>query len=386
MNWLNKFVQLIGLEKGLVFVTAGNIITSLSGAFFWLFIASLLPVEEYGRLNYHISLASLLSVISLLGLNTTVITFLAKGNENIKFQANLLILISSCVMALFLFVFIREIPTGFLVIGLSLYIMSWTEILGRKRYRKYFFVIMLQRSLQITLSLLLYSVIGIDGLMIGYALSALLSSYDFFKSFKGFKLTFKDLRRKSSFSMHSYFLAISNALAMYMDKLLVAPLFGFDMLGLYQVSFQFLLFLVIIPQSLFQFLLPREASQIKDRKYTISGLILAAVSSTIFFVSIPTVIKDFFPHFVQSVQASQIMIFSIIPMTASSILISKSFGREKSKPVVVSAGIYIFILLVLIVTLGNILGLIGLAFSVVISSTAQSVALLLLGKWLLFTR
>jgi O-antigen/teichoic acid export membrane protein len=186
--------------------------------------------------------------------------------------------------------------------------------------------------------------------------------------------------------MHSYFLAISNALAMYMDKLLVAPLFGFDMLGLYQVSFQFLLFLVIIPQSLFQFLLPREASQIKDRKYTISGLILAAVSSTIFFVSIPTVIKDFFPHFVQSVQASQIMIFSIIPMTASSILISKSFGREKSKPVVVSAGIYIFILLVLIVTLGNILGLIGLAFSVVISSTAQSVALLLLGKWLLFTR
>jgi O-antigen/teichoic acid export membrane protein len=379
-------MQLVGLDKGLLFVTAGNTISSLVGAIFWLYIASLLLVEDYGRLNYHLSLASLLSVISLLGLNTTVITFLAKGNENLKFQANLLALISNCLMVLPLLIIIKEIPTSFLLIGISFYTMSWAEILGRKDYMKYSFILILQRLLQIPLSLILYSIIGLDGLIIGYALSTLLPSYKFFKSFKGFKLTFKDLRQKSSFIMHSYFQAISNTLSWYMDKVLIAPLFGFGILGLYQISFQFLLFLSIIPLSLFQFLLPREASQIKDKKYTILGLIVAVVSSTIFFIAIPTIIKTFFPHFMQSIQATQIMIFSIIPMTANSILISQSFGREKSKPVIVAAGIYILILLVLIVALGNIFGLIGLASSVVISSTAQSVALLFLSKWLVLTR
>jgi O-antigen/teichoic acid export membrane protein len=386
MNWLSKFVQLIGLEKGLIFVTAGNTIASLAGALFWLFLASILLVEDYGRLNYHLSLAYFLSVLSLLGLNTTVTTFLAKGNESLKYQANLLVLISNCFVVFSLLFLIKEISTVLLLIGISFYTMSWAEILGRKDYKKYSLVLILQRSLQILLSLFLYFIIGLDGLIIGYALSVLLLSYNFFKSFKGFKLTFKELRQKSSFIMHSYSQTISITLTTYLDKLLVAPLFGFGILGLYQISFQFLLFLSIIPLSLFQFLLPREASQKKDRKYTILGLIVAAISSTSFFIAIPTIIKTFFPHFIESILASQIMIFSVIPMTANSILISKSFGREKSKPILIAAGIYIFILLVLIVALGNILGLIGLAFSVVISSTAQTIALFFLSKWLFLTR
>ena len=386
MNWLSKFVQLIGIEKGLIFVTAGNTIASLVGAIFWLFIASLLLVEDYGRLNYHLSLASLLSVLSLLGLNTTVTTFLAKGNESLKYQANLLVLISNCFVILSLLIFIKEIPTVFLTIGISFYTMSWAEILGRKDYKKYSFVLILQRSLQICLSLLLYFIIGLDGLIIGYALSVLLLSYNFFKSFKAFRLTIGELRQKSSFIIHSYSQAIANTLTWYMDKLLVAPLFGFGVLGLYQISFQFLLFLAIIPLSLFQFLLPRDASQITGKKYIIIGLIVAGISSTSFFIAIPTMIKTFFPHFIQSIQASQIMIFSVIPMTANSILISKSFGREKSKPVLIAAIIYIFILLFLMVALGSILGLIGLAVSVLISSTAQFLALFFMSKWLFLTR
>jgi O-antigen/teichoic acid export membrane protein len=166
----------------------------------------------------------------------------------------------------------------------------------------------------------------------------------------------------------------------------VAPLFGFGILGLYQISFQFLLFLAIIPLSLFQFLLPRDASQTTGKKYITMGLIVAAISSTSFFIAIPTMIKTFFPHFIQSIQASQIMIFSVIPMTANSILISRSFGREKSKPVLIAAVIYIFILLFLMVALGNIFGLIGLAVSVLISSTAQFLSLFFMSKWLFLTR
>jgi O-antigen/teichoic acid export membrane protein len=67
-------------------------------------------------------------------------------------------------------------------------------------------------------------------------------------------------------------------------------------------------------------------------------------------------------------------------MTFSSILISNLFGREKSRPVLVSTAIYISVLLILTIELGHTLGLIGLALSVVISSTIQSVSLFAMSK------
>ena len=382
MDWINKLIQLIAPSRDLLFVTAGNTTSSLIGALFWVFIASLLSVHDYGLVNYYLSLSLLLSVVSLLGLNTTVITFLAKGNEKLKFQANQLVLISNCIAVILLLIFIKSLAAGILLLAISFYTMSWAEILGRKENRKYAIVVMSQRFLQVILSLLLYYFIGLNGLIIGYALSALLLSYTFFKSFKHTKLQlqFNELAQRSSFIIDNYFLAISNTIILYIDKLLIAPLFGFEVLGLYQICFQFLLFLSIIPLSLFHFLLPRESAQLHVKKFAVIGLFAAMISYVAFVIAIPAIIGLYFPHFKQSILASQIMTFSIIPMTFSSILISNLFGREKSRPVLVTTAIYISVLLLLTIELGHTLGLIGLALSVVISSTVQSVSLFAMSR------
>src|SRR5207247_1729557 len=98
MNFFNKLLRLLGLDKGLVSVAGGNAIASLTGAVFWLFVAALMSKEEYGQLNYFLSAAFLFSNLSLLGLGTTVTTFLSKGDEAVKYQANLLVLFSNCVV------------------------------------------------------------------------------------------------------------------------------------------------------------------------------------------------------------------------------------------------------------------------------------------------
>src|SRR5919198_2632444 len=157
-------MQIIAPSKDLVFVTAGNTTGSLVSAIFWLFIASLLTVHDYGLVNYYLSLSLLLSVLSLLGLNTTVITFLSKGNEKLKFQANQLVLISNCLAIILLLIFIKSLAAGILLLAISFYTMSWAEILGRKENRKYAIVVMSQRFLQVILSLLLYYFIGLNGL------------------------------------------------------------------------------------------------------------------------------------------------------------------------------------------------------------------------------
>jgi len=378
MNWFNKLIQIIG--KDLISVTASNTVAAVIGGVFWFIIASFMLAEEYGKLNYYLSIAFVSSTLSLMGLNITVMTFLAKGNEKLRYQANLLVIISNIFVFLLLLIFVNHIPTIFLLIGLSFFVMSWAEILGRKDYKKYSLIVIGQRLLQVFLAILLFFFMGVDGIIIGYSLSALLFSYKFFKSFKGINLQFSEIKQKFSFAMHSYSLAISMTVTLYADKLLIGPLFGFSVLGLYQIGYQFLLLESIIPVSIFQFLLPREASQIENKKILLKGLIISIILSAFGYFFIPTIIMAFFPNFVEAIQSAQIMSLGIIPMTLSAIINSKFLGKEKGKPVLISACSYILTLYGLIIVLGGTYGLIGLAFAVLTSLVIQAAILFVMFK------
>jgi len=381
MNWFNKILKIFGLDKGLVDVAAGNAIASITGAIFWLFVATLMTPEDYGHLNYYLSVAFLFGSLSMVGLGTTVTTFLSKGEEDVRYQANLLVIFSNCIISVFLLLFINHLSVILLLIGLSFFGMSQAEYLGRKNYRKYSYVTIVQRLLNVPLALLLYFTIGVEGIILGYAVSTLLFSYNFFKSFKHFKFQFSYLKQKIPFIMHSYSLNISSNIASYVDKLLIAPLFGFGILGLYQIGFQFLIFLSIIPSSLFQFLLPQEAARIQQKQIVIKGLIIASVFSLSFFIAIPFIIATIFPHFIESVQVSQIMIFGIIPMTFNTIMYSRFFGGGKSKAVLISSSVRVSTLLILIFFLGNNYGLLGLGFATLISSSIESISLLIMSRF-----
>ncbi len=92
-------------ESGLVYTTMGTMGASLLGGLFWFVLASLLDVESYGLTNYYISLASVFSAIALLGMDATIITFMAKGERRIWNQANSLVLISGLSVAIILSLF-----------------------------------------------------------------------------------------------------------------------------------------------------------------------------------------------------------------------------------------------------------------------------------------
>jgi hypothetical protein len=96
----NNVVSRIYSHKGLVYITAGNLLGSALTGTFWLLLASIQSAHEYGVTNYEISLASLFASAALLGLNTTVVTYLAKGTRKINVQANQLILISGGLAAI----------------------------------------------------------------------------------------------------------------------------------------------------------------------------------------------------------------------------------------------------------------------------------------------
>ena len=379
LPWIHKIIGIVRTDSGLAYIGIGNLVSSAIGAAFWFFVASIIIVDDYGKLNYYISIASMLSIISLLGLNTTVITFLAKGAKRIEYQANLVVVLTNAVVAIVLLL-ITNLYTSLLLIGMSFFSMTIAEILGKQLHKHYLILVGLERGSQIGLALILYYLLGLQGIVLGYALGALIFSFRFFGSLKYSSFEIGEIRSKFTFTVHSYIFNISQSLTNNADKLIIGPLFGFATLGLYQLGFQFLLFLGIIPASLFQYLLPRFSKQSEPKMATYIGFIMAGISAIVLFFCIPSVLITFFPKYVEGITGSQIMTLGVIPMTANSILNSKLLGKEQSKYVLIGAAVYSSSFLGLSYFLGGLLGLTGLGVSLVISLLLQTLTLYVASK------
>ena len=78
-NWSNLRGKLYGL-KGLALIGSADIIGGAILAIFWLVIASLLLVEEYGELSYFIAIASL-GICSMVGSPEALMVFSAKHKK-----------------------------------------------------------------------------------------------------------------------------------------------------------------------------------------------------------------------------------------------------------------------------------------------------------------
>src|SRR5437899_1606103 len=149
----DKFFHALGLEKGLVNITTANILAAITAGIFWLFLASILKPADYGELNYFISVAMTSSIISTLGLQVTVQTYLPKGDEVLKNQANWMVFLSNCIIMAPMILIFHNIPIVVLVFGLAIFTMTQAELLARSNFNKYFYIVMGQRALQVILSL-----------------------------------------------------------------------------------------------------------------------------------------------------------------------------------------------------------------------------------------
>ena len=155
-------------------------------------------------------------------------------------------------------------------------------------------------------------------------------------------------------------------------------MFGGLILGPYQLGFQIFIVLMILPNIVTQYTLPHDATGIKNKslkKYTIiiSGIITGLVVSLS-----PPLIPILFPKYIEAIEVIQIMGLALIPSALTMILTSELLGIEKSKSVILSNIVAIIALIIGIIILGEIMGLIGLALSLVFGRILQCVTLLIL--------
>jgi len=167
-NW-KKFRVHFGKTKDLVSIGIANTAAMGISAIFFLYIASILGDEGYGNLSFLFAIGNIVGGITLLGSNDVLVVYRAK---NVKIQSTifLIVVIAAIIGSIVTFVLIESIVVSLFIMTMVIFTLTVHDVLGIKNFKRYSLYVISQRILAISLALIFYFSIGIEGVILGYAL------------------------------------------------------------------------------------------------------------------------------------------------------------------------------------------------------------------------
>jgi len=375
----NGLKQKILGEKDLASIGIANIIGSGVSALFWFYIASIINPEQYGEIHYFLGITGIAQLISLVATSNVFTVYTAK---NIKIQSTLILISlgTSLASAVTLFVLFTRADISLLLFGYVIFEMINGILLGKKLFSTYSKIFLIQKILTFVLGTTFYFIFDIEGIIFALALSYLPYIKILITELRSSKINFSLLENRKGFLVNNYGLNLSGAMGSQLDKIIIAPLLGFQLLGNYSLALQFFVILLILPNVVFKYLLSHDSSGKEKKNLKKYTILLTIGFAVIGIVILPLLIPVLFPKFMESIDAIRIMSVGIIPATISLIIQSKFLALERSRFVLISKVINVLTILIGFVTLGPIYGIVGLAIVFVLASSFESIFLFSISK------
>ena len=374
-----NFKEKIFGHKDLVSIGSANLLGNGISAIFWFSLASLINPEEYGQIHYFLAIAGMAQLLSLISTTNALQVYVAK---NIKIHSTLFFIsiIAGIVSSLVVFLFFSRTDTSLLVLGYIIFELSNGFLLGKKLFSNYAKFFLTQKILTVIFGFGLYFTFGVDGIIFGLVLSYVPYIWILVNEFRNTRIDFSLLKPRKGFLINNYGINISSAVGGQMDKLIIAPILGLELLGNYSLAMQFAVILMLLPTTVFKYLLTQDSSG-KNTKNLKKNTIFASIGLAVFgIVVLPMIIPILFPNYIDTVIAIQIISVAIIPSTIGIFYDSKLLSIEKSKFLVIGKGIGLFTMISGFVILGPIYGIIGLAVTLVVSSCLQTLVVIIASK------
>ena len=366
-------------QKDIMSIGFANFFGSGIAAIFWFYIASSLGPEEYGIIRYFLAIAGMAQLASLFATPNAITVYVAK---NIRIHSTLFFIsiILGIASSLVVFLFLYRVDTSLLVLGYIIFELANGFLLGKKLFSDYAKFFLTQKILTVIFGLGLYFAFGVDGIIFGLVLSYVPYIWILVNEFRNTRIDFSLLKPRKGFLINNYGINISSAVGGQMDKLIIAPILGLELLGNYSLAMQFAVILMLLPTTVFKYLLTQDSSG-KNTKNLKKNTIFASVGLATFgIVILPMIIPILFPNYIDTVIAIQIISVAIIPGTIGIFYDSKLLSIEKSKFLVIGKGIGLFTMISGFVILGPIYGIIGLAVTLVVSSCLQTLVVIIASK------
>ena len=371
-SWSNLKNKLFA-HKGLALIGSTDIIAGAISAVFWLVVASLLLVEEYGEISYFIAIASL-GLCCVVGSPETLMVFSTKHQKIIP-TILVLTLIFAVLASLIAFIIVQRFEIIFLIFSFIVLEVSITLLLGKKLYSKYSKFMLTQKILQFVIGVGLSFSLGVNGVLIGIALANLTLIPIFYKELRYYKIDFSLLKPKKEFITNTHLIYLISVFRRDIDKIIVVPILGFTVLGNFALTLQFFTIMMILSSISYKYLLPKDVSGEKNAKLKkILILVSVLIAFSGFFFS-PFFIENFFTKFSESIIPIQIASFSVIPTTVSMILFAKILALEKSRFLIIANSVQLCIILIATIFLGILYGIIGVTIAFVLGNTVHAITL-----------
>ena len=372
MEW--KDIKNIRGLRSVATIGSSNIIGTAITSVFWISIAGLLGTESYGELSYFLAIIGISSVIAMIGGGYTMQVYAAKG---VKIESSLYFIgiIASTAAAITLFLIFENLGVSISVVGIVAFNFILFEILGKKLYKKYFKIFVTQKILFVILALTFYFAFGPEGILVGYGVSMLLFSQIIYKSFKNNKVNFSIIRERKKFLFHNWIADLSATARNHIDKLIIAPLLGFSVLGNYFVGLQIMELMLIIPVIVFKYTLHEDSIGESTRKIKILTIVVSFFIMLLGIFVAPLVIPIVLPAYATAVDLIPIISLAVIPRTISIMIFSSFLGREKTKFVLVGNVITFCVLAISIFPLSELFEVTGIAIAYVIGFSSSTVYL-----------
>ncbi len=367
----DKFNNVLAL-RGITFIGSSDIASALIGTIFWLYLASLLGAEHYGQLSYFLSIASIASTVSLIGTENMISVYIAK---KIKLEATIYLIpiVAGSIVSLILYYYFSDLGITVYVLGAVIFGLASAELLAKGLFKSYSKYLLLTKILMIVLSIGLYHLIGIEGILLGIGLAFFLYMIRIYKGFRESKVNFSLIKPRVGFMMNSYVLQLVGSFNGSLDKIIIAPMVGFALLGNYHLGIQFLSILHIMPGIVYKYVLPQDASGNPNKKLKQLTVISSIGISIMGIVLAPTIIPLFLPQYTEAITIIQIMSISVIPSTINLMYTSKLLGNEKIRFILIGSGIYLGALILSIIILGLSYGINGMAVAIILSTSTETI-------------
>lgn len=358
--------------KEISYIGISDLVGAGISSIFWLYLANLLGPESFGEINYIISIANIGSTIALLGATQTLLVYSAK---KIKIHATLymLNLMIGIIIASVLTILINDNFVGLLLIGYMIFAIAYSDLLGKKYFKNYSILIIFQKILMVILVIGFNFIFGEEYIILGIGLSLLIGVFSIINGFKETKIDFQVLRNNLKFISFNYSNSIIGVIHGNIDKIIIAPVLGFVILGNYALAIQILSLLLVFPVIIGKYLIPLESLGDENLKLKKITIIISICLALIGSLSGPEILKVIFPKFLEIESIIRIICLAIIPSTIALTYNAKLMAHEKGKPIIIIGILRTGSFVLGIVTLGEYLHIEGIALSLIISESIGAI-------------
>ena len=142
--------------KDISIIGVGDIGSKGITAIFWFYLASSILPSAYGEIHYFLNIAAIVSTFSLIGTQNSLTVYFAKNNSIVS-TLSFISALAAIVSFLILFIFFNRFDIGLLVIGNVIFVLGISNFLGKKDFKKYTIFSIVQKTLMVTFSLIVYS-------------------------------------------------------------------------------------------------------------------------------------------------------------------------------------------------------------------------------------